>query len=46
MKTSNKSLIALLIGLLLAILGNNLFVKAQYEKMIESHPIGKAKVAH
>lgn len=46
MKTSNKSLIALLIGLLLAVLANNLFVKVQYEKVIESQTSGKVKVTH
>lgn len=36
MKTSNKLLLALLVGFILAILANNFAVKIQYKKITES----------
>jgi hypothetical protein len=38
MKNSNKLLLALLVGFVLAILANNFIVEMEYEKMIGSRP--------
>ncbi|WP_205748171.1 hypothetical protein [Dyadobacter luticola] len=36
MKTSNKLLLALLVGFLIAVLANNFFVKLAYQKTIQT----------
>jgi hypothetical protein len=46
MKTSNKLLLAILVGFLIAMLANNLLVKVQYKKIVPTTSAEEPRMSH